>query len=80
LKLWGLAAPIGLAIDSKLRVLDSEDRPIPGLFAAGCVGQGRFTISGHGHGLGWAFTSGRLAAMAALEQPVVLEKEMARQW
>jgi hypothetical protein len=71
LKLWGLAAPIGLAVDSKLRVLDSEDHPIPGLFAAGNVGQGRFTISGHGHGLGWAFTSGRLAAIAALEQSVV---------
>ena len=70
LRLWGLAAPIGLAVDSKLRVLNQEDRPIGGLFAAGNVGQGRFTISGHGHGLGWAFTSGRLAAMAALEQTV----------
>jgi hypothetical protein len=67
LRLWGLAAPIGLAVDTKLRVLDQDNRPIPGLFAAGNVGQGRFTISGHGHGLGWAFTSGRLAAAAALE-------------
>ena len=68
LKLWGLAAPIGLAVDTKLRVLDDLDRPIPGLFAAGNAGQGRFTISGHGHGLGWAFTSGRLAAIAAMER------------
>jgi hypothetical protein len=68
LRLWGLAAPIGLAVDTRLRVLDQQDRPIPGLFAAGNVGQGRFTISGHGHGLGWAFTSGRLAAIAALER------------
>jgi hypothetical protein len=67
LKLWGLAAPIGLAVDTRLRVLDQNDQPIPGLFAAGNTGQGQFTISGHGHGLGWAFTSGRLAAIAAAE-------------
>jgi glycine/D-amino acid oxidase-like deaminating enzyme len=62
LKLWALLAPIGLAVDAKLRVLDESGTPIPGLFAAGGVGQGGFTITGHGHGLGWAFTSGRLAA------------------
>jgi hypothetical protein len=66
LKLWGLAAPIGLAVNTKMQVLDKDNKPILGLFAAGNVGQGRFTISGHGHGLGWAFTSGRLAALAAL--------------
>ncbi len=66
LKLWGLAAPIGLAVDTSLRVLNQADQPISGLYAAGNTGQGRFTISGHGHGLGWAFTSGRLAAKAAL--------------
>ena len=68
LKLWGLAAPIGLAVDTQLRVLGQDDKPIAGLFAAGNAGQGRFTISGHGHGLGWAFTSGRLAALAALTE------------
>ncbi len=67
LKLWGLPAPVGLAVDTKLRVLDANDRPIPGLFAAGNTGQGRFTVSGHGHGLAWAFTSGRLAAAAAAQ-------------
>lgn len=67
LKLWGLPAPVGLAVDTKLRVLDQEDNPIIGLFAAGNTGQGRFTVSGHGHGLAWAFTSGRLAAAAAVE-------------
>jgi hypothetical protein len=68
LRLWGLAAPIGLAVDTNLRVLDGSDNPIPGLFAVGNVGQGRFTISGHGHGLGWAFTSGRLAAINAMNE------------
>jgi fumarate reductase flavoprotein subunit len=67
LKLWGLPAPVGLAVDTKLRVLDQNDNPIAGLFAAGNTGQGRFTVSGHGHGLAWAFTSGRLAAAAAAE-------------
>jgi hypothetical protein len=67
LKLWGLPAPVGLAVDTKLRVLDQHDKPISGLFAAGNTGQGRFTVSGHGHGLAWAFTSGRLAAIAAAE-------------
>jgi len=67
LKLWGLPAPVGLAVDTKLRVLDRNDNPIAGLFAAGNTGQGRFTVSGHGHGLAWAFTSGRLAAEAAVE-------------
>ncbi len=67
LKLWGLPAPVGLAVDTKLRVLDQNDNPIEGLFAAGNTGQGRFTVSGHGHGLAWAFTSGRLAAAAAAE-------------
>ena len=67
LKLWGLPAPVGLAVDTKLRVLDQHDKPISGLFAAGNTGQGRFTVSGHGHGLAWAFTSGRLAGAAAAE-------------
>jgi FAD binding domain len=67
LKLWGLPAPVGLAVDTKLRVLDQNDQPLTGLFAAGNTGQGRFTVSGHGHGLAWAFTSGRLAAAAAAE-------------
>lgn len=67
LKLWGLPAPVGLAVDTKLRVLGQNDEPITGLFAAGNTGQGRFTVSGHGHGLAWAFTSGRLAATAAAE-------------
>jgi len=55
----------GLAIDSVLRVLDREDKPIPGLYAAGSVGQGGMLLDGHGHHIGWAFTSGRIAGRRA---------------
>ena len=55
----------GLAIDRDLRVLDGEDKPIPGLYAAGSVGQGGMLLDGHGHHIGWAFTSGRIAGRQA---------------
>lgn len=55
----------GLAVDTSLRVLDEADRPIPGLYAAGSTGQGGLLLEGHGHHLGWAFTSGRLAGRNA---------------
>ena len=55
----------GLAIDNDLRVLDAYDRPIPGLYAAGSVGQGGMILDGHGHHIGWAFTSGRIAGRHA---------------
>ena len=58
----------GLAVDASHRVLDAGGAPIPGLFAAGSAGQGGLLLEGHGHHLGWAFTSGRLAGRnAALE-------------
>jgi predicted oxidoreductase len=55
----------GLAIDTELRVLGANDRPIPGLYAAGSVGQGGMLLDGHGHHIGWAFTSGRIAGRHA---------------
>lgn len=55
----------GLAIDTELRVLAGEDQPIPGLYAAGSVGQGGMLLDGHGHHIGWAFTSGRIAGRNA---------------
>jgi succinate dehydrogenase/fumarate reductase flavoprotein subunit len=63
LRSWLLLTPAGLAVSGKLEVLDCEDQPIPGLYAAGGNGQGglSFTHYYHGHSLGWAFTSGRLA-------------------
>jgi fumarate reductase flavoprotein subunit len=64
-KLWVMVAPIGIAVNTKLEVLNSDGQAIPGLYAAGNAGQAGFTVTGHGHGLGWAFTSGRLAARSA---------------
>jgi fumarate reductase flavoprotein subunit len=68
IKLWVMVAPVGLAVNTRLEVLDTAGQPIPGLYAAGNAGQAGFTITGHGHGLGWAFTSGRLAARNAAER------------
>jgi fumarate reductase flavoprotein subunit len=72
IKLWVMVAPIGLAVNTRFEVLNDAGQPIPGLYAAGNAGQAGFTVTGHGHGLGWAFTSGRLAARnaaATLSQP-----------
>ena len=67
IKLWVMVAPVGLAVSHRFEVLNEAGRPIPGLYAAGNAGQAGFTVTGHGHGLGWAFTSGRLAARSAAE-------------
>ena len=55
----------GLAVDTQLRLLGHGDRPIPGLWAAGSAGQGGLILKGHGHHIGWAFTSGRIAGRQA---------------
>ncbi len=55
----------GLAINERFEVLDQDDAAIEGLFAAGSAGQGGLVLEGHGHHLGWAFTSGRLAGRNA---------------
>ena len=65
LNTWLAFTDGGLAIDSALRVLDGEDKPIPGLYAAGSVGQGGMLLDGHGHHIAWAFTSGRIAGRQA---------------
>ncbi|MBN9426742.1 MAG: FAD-binding protein, partial [Burkholderiales bacterium] len=57
----------GLQIDTCMRVLGSAAQPIPGLYAVGAVGQGGMLLDGHGHHIGWAFTSGRLAGRHAFE-------------
>ncbi|MSQ71311.1 MAG: FAD-dependent oxidoreductase [Betaproteobacteria bacterium] len=64
-KSWVLVTPVGLAVNDRLEVLDEQGGVIRGLYAAGGVGQGGYSITGHGHGLGWAFTSGMLAGRAA---------------
>lgn len=55
----------GLAVDENLALLGHGDRPIPGLWAAGSAGQGGLILKGHGHHIGWAFTSGRIAGRHA---------------
>ena len=55
----------GLAVDDGLRVLGEEGKPIPGLYAAGLTGLGGVLLAGHGHHLGWVFTSGRFAGRHA---------------
>lgn len=55
----------GLMVDLQHRVLDAQDRPIPGLYAAGSTGQGGLLLKGHGHHLAWAFVSGRRAGRLA---------------
>ena len=50
----------GLRVNAGLQVM-REGVPIPGLYASGAAGQGGVLLEGHGHHLGWAFVSGRLA-------------------
>lgn len=61
----------GLAVSDGLQVLGDGDKPIPGLYAAGSAGQGGLMLKGHGHHIGWAFTSGRIAAAEAASQTAV---------
>jgi fumarate reductase flavoprotein subunit len=60
----------GLAVDEQLRVLGEHDTPIDGLYAVGGVGQGGMLLLGHGHHIGWAMTSGRLAGRLAAARRV----------
>ena len=55
----------GLAVSERLEVTGSDGAPIPGLYAAGSTGQGGVLLNGHGHHLGWAFVSGRIAGRVA---------------
>ena len=69
---WIVFSEGGLSIDTEFRVLDAQDQPIPGLFAAGSSGQGGIILNGHGHHLGWAFTSGRLAGKRAAQEDIAV--------
>ena len=60
----------GLKVSERLEVLRSDGTPIRGLYAAGSAGQGGLLLEGHGHHLGWAFISGRIAGRnAAFDVP-----------
>ncbi len=69
---WLLLGPVkayftttegGAAINQRLQVLDQQDQPIPGLYAAGQVGLGGMVLWSHGLHIAWAMTSGRLAGI-----------------
>ena len=55
----------GLRVSERLEVLKENNGPIEGLFAAGSAGQGGLLLEGHGHHLGWAFISGKIAGRNA---------------
>ncbi|MEM7751433.1 MAG: FAD-binding protein, partial [Pseudomonadota bacterium] len=55
----------GLKVTDKHEVTGPDGLPIHGLYAAGSTGQGGLILEGHGHHLGWAFVSGRLAGRNA---------------
>ena len=55
----------GCVSSNRFEVLDGAGHPIPGLYAAGSNGQGGVLLEGHGHHLGWAFMSGRMAGANA---------------
>jgi succinate dehydrogenase/fumarate reductase flavoprotein subunit len=60
----------GLRVTERLEVVRGEGSVIPGLYAAGATGQGGLLLEGHGHHLGWAFISGRIAGRnAAFDGP-----------
>ena len=60
--------PVGITVNTRLQVLRPSGEAIPGLFAAGDVGQGGFIGPTHGQSLAWAMTSGRLAGRHATEE------------
>lgn len=55
----------GLRVTERLEVTREGGSVIPGLYAAGSAGQGGLLLEGHGHHLGWAFISGRIAGRNA---------------
>lgn len=55
----------GLAVNNDLQVLRADGSVIEGLYAGGSAGQGGLLLEGHGHHLGWAFVSGRIAGRKA---------------
>jgi fumarate reductase flavoprotein subunit len=62
---WSVLGDGGLKVSTGHEVLRKDGAPIPGLYAAGSAGQGGLLLEGHGHHLGWAFTSGRRAGRNA---------------
>lgn len=73
-KSWIVITDGGVRVTERLEVMSRDGAVIPGLFAAGSTGQGGLLLEGHGHHLGWAFTSGRIAGrFAAFAEPAAPE-------
>jgi len=64
-KNWVVLGEGGVAVTPQHEVTDASGQAIGGLYAAGSTGQGGLILEGHGHHLGWAFTSGRRAGRNA---------------
>ena len=68
----------GLKVTERLEVTREDGAVIAGLYAAGSTGQGGLLLEGHGHHLGWAFISGRIAGRsAAFAVPSINSKDLA---
>jgi fumarate reductase flavoprotein subunit len=50
----------GVRINESFQVLDTDSRPIEGLYAVGSNGMGGMILWGHGLHIAWAITSGRM--------------------
>lgn len=59
----------GLRVSERLEVLRENGSAVDGLYAVGSVGQGGVLLEGHGHHLGWAFISGRIAGATCAANP-----------
>ncbi len=61
----------GIKIDEKMQVIDTEDKPIPGLYAAGVTTGGwegeTYDYNLTGHLVGFAINSGRIAGESVVE-------------
>jgi succinate dehydrogenase/fumarate reductase flavoprotein subunit len=66
----------GVKVTPQLEVVVNGATPVRGLYAAGSTGQGGLLLEGHGHHLGWAFTSGRMAGRHAAQN--TLQATLAR--
>jgi succinate dehydrogenase/fumarate reductase flavoprotein subunit len=64
-KSWVIVTDGGVTVNSHHQVTRGDGKVISGLYAVGSAGQGGLFLDGHGHHLGWAFTSGRLAGRHA---------------
>lgn len=64
-KSWIILTDGGLTVNTRHQVTRADGSVVDGLYAVGSVGQGGLLLEGHGHHLGWAFTSGRLAGAYA---------------